>query len=129
MSYTALTIAGALPFEAGLKLVAERGRLMAEGGEKNPGGMAALLGASMDDARAICEQSSAEIGHPVVIGNDNYVHTDKLANARNDANATLALNSALNFLGFAIGPPPQHQPIPPSLLRPVFGAHYIAFSS
>lgn len=69
--FTALTIAGALPFEAGLKLVAERGRLMAEAGEKNPGGMAALLGASMDDARAICEQSSAEIGHPVVIGNDN----------------------------------------------------------
>ncbi len=69
--FTALTAVGALPFEAGLKLVRERGRLMAEAGEKSPGAMAALLGASIEDARAVVEQASAEIGRPVVVANDN----------------------------------------------------------
>jgi [acyl-carrier-protein] S-malonyltransferase len=69
--FTALTAVGALPFEAGLKLVRERGRLMAEAGQKSPGAMAALLGASIEDARAVVEQASAEVGRPVVVANDN----------------------------------------------------------
>ncbi|MCC7209821.1 MAG: ACP S-malonyltransferase [Anaerolineae bacterium] len=69
--FTALTAAGALPFEDGLRLVQERGRLMREAGERNPGAMAALLGADIDAARAICEQAAADTGLPVVIGNDN----------------------------------------------------------
>lgn len=69
--FTALTAAGALPFEAGLRLVQERGRLMREAGERNPGAMAALLGAEIDAARAICEQAAADTGLPVVVGNDN----------------------------------------------------------
>jgi [acyl-carrier-protein] S-malonyltransferase len=69
--FTALTAVGALPFDAGLKLVRERGRLMKEAGEKSPGAMAALLGASIEDVRAICEQASADTGRPVVLANDN----------------------------------------------------------
>ncbi len=69
--FTALTAAGALPFEAGLKLVRERGRLMKEAGEKSPGAMAALLGLNVEDARAVCEQATAEVGRPVVVANDN----------------------------------------------------------
>jgi [acyl-carrier-protein] S-malonyltransferase len=69
--FTALTAAGALPFEAGLRLVQERGRLMREAGEHAPGAMAALLGAEIDAARAICEQAAADTGLPVVVGNDN----------------------------------------------------------
>ncbi len=68
---TALTAAGALPFEAGLKLVRERGRLMKEAGEKSPGAMAALLGVEIADAQAICEQASSQTGKPVVVANDN----------------------------------------------------------
>jgi [acyl-carrier-protein] S-malonyltransferase len=68
---TALTAAGALPFEAGLKLVRERGRLMKEAGEKNPGAMAALLGVEIADAQSICEQASNQTGKPVVVANDN----------------------------------------------------------
>ncbi|HRE48139.1 MAG TPA: ACP S-malonyltransferase [Aggregatilineales bacterium] len=69
--FTALTTAGALPFDAGLRLVAERGRLMAEAGEKHPGGMAALLGGDLATAHTICDQASRETGNPVVIANDN----------------------------------------------------------
>jgi [acyl-carrier-protein] S-malonyltransferase len=69
--FTALTAAGALSFEAGLNLVRERGCLMYEAGEKSPGAMASLLGATIEDARAICAQASADIGKPVVVANDN----------------------------------------------------------
>lgn len=48
--YSALVAAGALDFEAALTLVRERGRLMALAGERQPGAMAALIGA--DDATA-----------------------------------------------------------------------------
>ncbi len=68
---TALTAAGALPFEAGVKLVRERGRLMKEAGEKNPGAMAALLGVELADVRDICQQASTQTGKPVVVANDN----------------------------------------------------------
>lgn len=48
--YSALVAAGALAFEDALVLVRERGRLMREAGERQPGGMAALIG--VDDATA-----------------------------------------------------------------------------
>ena len=69
--FTALTAVGALPFESGLRLVQERARLMKEAGEASPGAMAALLGLTVDEARAVCEQASAEVGRPVVVANDN----------------------------------------------------------
>ncbi len=68
---TALTAAGALPFEDGLRLVRERGRLMKQAGEANPGAMAALLGLSIDVVREICRQASAETGQRLVVANDN----------------------------------------------------------
>lgn len=68
---TALTATGALPFDAGLKLARERGRLMKEAGDKHPGAMAALLGIDAPDARALCEQATAQVGRPVVMANDN----------------------------------------------------------
>ncbi|MCS7072023.1 MAG: ACP S-malonyltransferase, partial [Anaerolinea sp.] len=69
--FTALTAAGALSFADGLRLVRERGRLMAEAGEQQPGGMAALLGLDADVVRAVCQQASAETGAVVVLANDN----------------------------------------------------------
>lgn len=69
--FTALTAAGALPFEAGLRLVRQRGRLMKEAGDRSPGAMAALLGIDIGDAVAVCEQASAQAGKPVVVANDN----------------------------------------------------------
>lgn len=54
--YSAYVAAGVLSFEAGLQLVRERGRLMKQAGELNPGGMAAIL--KLDDATVedICRQ-------------------------------------------------------------------------
>jgi hypothetical protein len=45
---------------------------------------------------------------------------------RNAARATFALNSALNFRGFAIGTTSSHSGYPHSPPRPVFGAQYRA---
>jgi [acyl-carrier-protein] S-malonyltransferase len=68
---TALAAAGAIPFEEGLMLVQERGRVMRDAGEQNPGAMAAILGLDMDVIAEICEAASAETGAVVVAANDN----------------------------------------------------------
>jgi [acyl-carrier-protein] S-malonyltransferase len=54
-----------------VKIVRERGRLMKEAGDRSPGAMAAILGLTIADLRAIVEQASAETGQPVVVANDN----------------------------------------------------------
>lgn len=69
--FSALTAAGALDFDAGLHLVAERGRLMARAGENMPGGMAVLLGATLAAAESLCDAAMAASGQPLVVANDN----------------------------------------------------------
>jgi len=59
--FSALIAAGALRFEEGLRLVQERGRLMQQAAETNPGAMAALLGLDEEAVRAVCEQTGAEV--------------------------------------------------------------------
>ena len=68
---TALAAAGAMEFDAGLRLVRERGRLMKLAGERNPGGMAAVL--KMDDANVeqACQEAASDIGKAVQIANYN----------------------------------------------------------
>lgn len=55
--YSALVAAGALGYAEALRLVAERGAAMREAGRPAPGAMAALLGLSDDDARALAEEA------------------------------------------------------------------------
>ena len=64
--YTAVAASGALTFADALRLVAERGRAMAAAGQENPGAMAALLGASLEEAAALCAQLEA-----LWVANDN----------------------------------------------------------
>ena len=68
---TALTAAGAMPFEDGLRLVRERGRLMHEASQRAPGAMAAVLGLDTEALAGICAEASAQTGRPLVIANDN----------------------------------------------------------
>lgn len=69
--FAALTAAGALAFDDGLRLVRERGRLMAQAGEEQPGAMAALLGLNAEQVWAVCAQARAETGGILVLANDN----------------------------------------------------------
>jgi [acyl-carrier-protein] S-malonyltransferase len=69
--FTALTAAGALSFEDGLRLVRERGRLMKEAGEKSPGAMAAVLGLEPHVVREVCIRAQQETGGVLVLANDN----------------------------------------------------------
>jgi [acyl-carrier-protein] S-malonyltransferase len=52
--YTAAVAAGALPFEEGIRLVAERGRLMAAAQSERPGAMAAVMGLTLEQVDDVC---------------------------------------------------------------------------
>jgi [acyl-carrier-protein] S-malonyltransferase len=87
--YSALFAAGALDFEAGLRLVETRGRETQAAADATPGGMAAVLGLDEDATRAVCEEAGAElcnINSPgqLVIGGlkDNVARACELALAR-----------------------------------------------
>jgi [acyl-carrier-protein] S-malonyltransferase len=67
---SALTAAGAISFETGLRLVRKRGELMKRAGEKNPGSMAAVLNLDIPALEKVClEASSGQ--ETVQVANDN----------------------------------------------------------
>ncbi len=57
--YTALTVAEALPFEDGLRVVQARGRAMQAASEASPGGMMSILGLQQADVESICAEAAA----------------------------------------------------------------------
>lgn len=59
--YSALVASGALGFEDGARLVAERGEAMQAASEERVSTMAALLGISDDDAEAACQRAEGEV--------------------------------------------------------------------
>ena len=69
--YSALTAAGALSFEDGLRLVHARGRFMQQAGADSPGAMAAILALDIAEVESLCAEVSAETGAAVVLANDN----------------------------------------------------------
>ncbi len=69
--FGALVAAGALSFEDGVRLVRERGRLMKQAGQTQPGGMAAIMNLSRDVLDEVCREASDTIGQPVQVANDN----------------------------------------------------------
>ncbi|HUH98476.1 MAG TPA: ACP S-malonyltransferase [Anaerolineales bacterium] len=67
---SALAAAGALSFEAGLRLVRKRGELMKKAGEMNPGSMAAILNLDIPALEKVCAQASRG-AETVQVANDN----------------------------------------------------------
>ena len=61
--YTALVAAQVLDFATAVYLARERGRLMQEAGEREPGGMAAIIGLDKDPIKEICQQSETQIAN------------------------------------------------------------------
>lgn len=69
--FSALVAAGALTFEDGLRLVAQRADAMQKACEINPSTMAAVLRLDDADVERICAEVSAETGEVVVAANYN----------------------------------------------------------
>jgi [acyl-carrier-protein] S-malonyltransferase len=69
--FSALIAAGSLTFEEALPLVRERGRLMKQAGQAQPGGMAAIMNLTRDGVDAVCQEASELTGRPVQVANDN----------------------------------------------------------
>lgn len=76
---TALAVAGVFDFETGLRIVAERGRLMQEACEQTAGGMAALIGGTRESAESLAEICDLDIanyncpGQIVLSGNREHI--------------------------------------------------------
>jgi [acyl-carrier-protein] S-malonyltransferase len=66
--FSALVAAGALEFREAVRLVRERGRLMKEEGDRNPGGMAAVIG--LDDQ--VLEEVCADVADKGIVHPANY---------------------------------------------------------
>ena len=61
--FTALTAAGALGFEDGLRVVRQRGRFMQEACEATKGGMAAVIGLEEKETREVCAEAGVELAN------------------------------------------------------------------
>ncbi len=87
--FTALTAAGALSFEDGIRIVRERGKFMQEACEATQGGMAAIIGLDEAATRAVCAEAGVELanlncpGQLVISGpSDKMQHACDLAKAK-----------------------------------------------
>ncbi len=91
--FCALTVAGALDFEDGLRLVRCRGEAMRDAGAAAPGGMAAIIGLEDDAVADIVTQANAE-GQGVWAANYNAPGQVVIAGERTALDRALALAKA-----------------------------------
>jgi [acyl-carrier-protein] S-malonyltransferase len=98
--FTALTAAGAMAFEDGLKLVHQRGRFMQEACDLTKGGMAAVLGMDEAATRLVCEEAGVALANlncpgQIVISGESHriIRACELAKTRG-AKRALPLNVA-----------------------------------
>ena len=61
--FTALTAAGVMSLEDGLKVVRQRGQFMQEACEATDGGMAAIIGLDEEATREVCEEAGVELAN------------------------------------------------------------------
>lgn len=69
--FSALVAAGALTFDDAIKIVRQRGQLMQQAGNVNPGTMAAVIGMEDKQVEDVCAQAASESGEIVVPANYN----------------------------------------------------------
>jgi [acyl-carrier-protein] S-malonyltransferase len=81
--YTALAAAGVFDFDAGLALVAARGRAMGRAADLEDSGMAALLGAGHETAEEAC-RARRELGGRLEVANVNAPGQVVVAGGRED---------------------------------------------
>uniref|UniRef100_A0A7S4NF48 Malonyl-CoA:ACP transacylase (MAT) domain-containing protein n=2 Tax=Guillardia theta TaxID=55529 RepID=A0A7S4NF48_GUITH len=67
--YTALSFAGALSFEDGLKIVKVRGEAMQAASEASESGMVSVIGLDSDTVKKLCEKASELSGEKIQIAN------------------------------------------------------------
>lgn len=97
---TALTAAGVFDFATGLKVVAERGRLMQLACEQTVGGMAAIIGEDRAKVYTVCEKFGIEAanfnapGQIIVTGEKAKVDALVAAAAENGLKKVMALKVA-----------------------------------
>lgn len=60
---TALSVAGSFSFADGVRLVAERGRLMQEACEQTDGAMASVIGGIPEEVQALCEEFDIDMAN------------------------------------------------------------------
>ena len=82
---TALS-AGVFDFETGLRLVAERGRLMQSACDTTKGGMASVIGGTPEAVQALCDAFDIEIANlncpgQIVVSGENEKVLDAVANS------------------------------------------------
>ena len=87
--FTALTAAGAMSFEDGLRVVRQRGRFMQEACDATKGGMAAVIGLDEGPTREVCTEAGVTLanlncpGQIVISGEaDKIARAVELAKAR-----------------------------------------------
>eukprot|EP01024_Parvocaulis_polyphysoides_P049877 TRINITY_DN4855_c0_g1_i4.p2 TRINITY_DN4855_c0_g1~~TRINITY_DN4855_c0_g1_i4.p2 ORF type:complete len:357 (-),score=71.74 TRINITY_DN4855_c0_g1_i4:265-1335(-) len=71
--YTALTFAGALSFEDGLKLVKLRGESMQAAADMEPSGMVSIIGLPEEKVDEICKAVCEKVGDPDAVKIANYL--------------------------------------------------------
>ena len=119
--YSALCAAGVLGVEDTLKLVAERGRLSEREGQKNPGGLQAVLGLTLDEVEEILsgfpESAQATVANhnsekQIVISgyHETLAKVDTVVNERGGKAITLNVSVA-NHSPLVVGAIPDFEKI------------------
>ena len=96
---TALAAAGVYDFTTGLRLVAERGRLMQLACDATKGGMAAVIGGTPEDVQIFCNEFNIEIANlncpgQIVISGDNAKVIEAVATSKGRFKLCKPLNVA-----------------------------------
>ena len=86
--YTALAAAGVFDFPTAVRLARERGRLMHEAGQRQPGGMAAIIGLEEAKLAEVCRQTGT------VMANINCPGQIVISGAKENINKAMELAKA-----------------------------------